>query len=117
MDNVNRRTSIVQIALVGMLMGPSGRLCTAQDARSKPLEQWLAQLKDPDGAQRRAAVVALGAFGPDLTKAMISQVGELLKDPDQSVRHAAALSIGNFGPAAKACWRTFAAPSRMRRRL
>ena len=87
-----------------------------EDARSKPLEQWLAQLKDPDAAQRRAAVVALGAFGPDLTKAMISQVGELLKDPDQSVRHAAALSIGNFGPAAKAALANVPAPSRMRRR-
>ena len=37
-----------------MLVSGAGRLCAAQDAQSKPLEQWLAQLKDPDAAQRRA---------------------------------------------------------------
>ena len=46
--------------------------------------------------------MALGSFGPDLTKAMIQQVGAALKDTDRAVRHAAALSLGNFGPASKA---------------
>ena len=45
-------------------------------AQSQSLDQWLAQLNDPDAAKRRLAVVALGSFGPDLTKAMIEQIGE-----------------------------------------
>ena len=56
----------------------------------------------PTRPKRRQAVVALGSFGPDLTKAMIQQVGATLKDSDPTVRHAAALSLGNFGPASKA---------------
>ena len=75
---------------------------SAQDPQSRTPEQWLAQLEDADAAKRRQAVVALGSAGPDLTKAMIQQVGAALKDSEPTVRHAAALSLGNFGPASKA---------------
>ncbi len=93
------RIAVVAVLVLGL---GAGRLCRAQEPQSRTLEQWLVQLKDADASKRRQAVVALGSFGPDLTKAMIAQVGELLKDSDQGVRHAAALSIGNFGPASKA---------------
>ena len=97
-QHADMRSRFAPIALVALfLLGP-GKVTSAQDPQSRTLEQWLAQLKDADAAKRRQAVVALGSFGPDLTKAMIAQVGELLKDSDQGVRHAAALSLGQFRP-------------------
>src|SRR5271157_3803655 len=99
MHNMRVTTRLLQIVLGALVILGSGRSAVAQDPQSQTLDQWLGQLKDPDAVKRRQAVVAIGSFGPDLTKAMIQQVGELLKDSDQTVRHAAALSVGNFGPA------------------
>ncbi len=66
-----------------MLLVVAGRSgIAAQDPQARTLEQWLGQLGDADAAKRRQAVVALGSFGPDLTKAMIQQVGAALKDSD-----------------------------------
>ncbi len=98
MHNIRVSRFLARIVLGVLVVLGSVRIASAQDPHSQTLEQWLGQLKDPDAVKRRQAVVALGAFGPDLTRAMIQQVGELLKDPDQAVRHAAALSIGNFRP-------------------
>ena len=83
MRYINVFTRLAQVALGLSLVLGSVRIAWAQDPHSQTLEQWLAQLKDPDAVKRRQAAVALGSFGPDLTKAMIQQVGELLKDPDQ----------------------------------
>ena len=63
---------VVLVILSARVMSP-----LAQDPQSQTLEQWLVQLKDPDAAKRRQAIVALGSFGPDLTKAMIRQVGRV----------------------------------------
>ncbi len=73
------RLGSARIALVALLRSGAGERRLAQDPQSQTLEQWLGQLKDPDAAKRRQAVVSLGSFGPDLTKAMITQVGELLE--------------------------------------
>src|SRR4051812_43918705 len=73
-----------------------------QAGPAKTVEQWLEQLKDADAANRRQAAVALGSFGPDMSRAAVRSLGESLRDSDPTVRHAAALSLGNYGPAGKA---------------
>ena len=59
----------------------AGRAGLAQDPQLCTPQEWLAQLKDADPAKRRQAVVALGSAGPDLTKAMIQQVGAASRIP------------------------------------
>src|SRR5207245_9024121 len=90
-----------RVTLAVVLAALAARNAQAQSRPTKSVEEWLQQLKDSDAAKRREAVVALGSFGPDLSKAAIRTLGTLLKDNDAHVRHAAALSLGNYGPAAK----------------
>ena len=101
MHNMTVSSFLARIVLGVLVVLGSVRVTARRTRIPETLDQWLAQLKDPDAAKRRQAVVALGSFGPDLTKAMIQQVGELLKDPDQMVRHAARAVDRKFWPGIK----------------
>src|SRR5439155_25307606 len=65
----------------------------------KSLAGWIAELRHPEAAVRRQAVIALGKAGTPAVSA-IPKLLRALKDPDAQVREAAAAALGAIGPSA-----------------
>jgi HEAT repeat protein len=66
----------------------------------KPVEHWVAALRQPDVRERRKAVQALGNLGAEDAAVVPALVGAL-KDRDALVRGDAALALLKLGPDAK----------------
>jgi HEAT repeat protein len=74
---------------------------------SKPVDQWVDQLKSPDVTKRIEAFEALRRLGPQ-AKAAVLPLSEALRDPSPATRWRAAITLGCIGPEAKAAVRQLA---------
>ena len=85
-------TALLGAALAGCAPAPT-------QARGKPLQHWLTELRSPDPRARKTAVEVLGNVGPRDPAALPALAGAV-RDPDPSVRDAAILALLKSGPAA-----------------
>jgi HEAT repeat protein len=69
-------------------------------SHGKPVEHWVAALRQPDVAERRKAVHALGNVGAK-DAAVVPALAAALKDKNALVRGDAALALLKLGPHAK----------------
>lgn len=71
-----------------------------QDGHS--LGYWVRALNRPDAEERRRAIFALGAIGPDAAEAVPALATIMTEDPDRLTRHQAALALTKMAPASVA---------------
>jgi HEAT repeat protein len=90
------------LLLVVLILLPAGCNSRAEPLRShgKTVAEWLEELKHPDPAQRKKAVLALGHVG-NADAAAIPAVVAAIGDPDSRVRDQAVLSLLRLGPLAR----------------
>jgi HEAT repeat protein len=69
-------------------------------AGGKPIEAWVAALKDPDAKTRKTAAAKLGNVGP-ADPAAFPALHDALKDRDAGVRCEVILALVKFGPEVK----------------
>jgi HEAT repeat protein len=67
---------------------------------SRPTDDWLRQMKDPDVVKRREAIRELGSRPGEADRA-VPALAEALRDESGYVRHDAATTLGKFGPDAR----------------
>lgn len=65
-----------------------------------PLSKWIAQLQSPQVEQRKEALRALSAIGPE-AKSALAEVRKLLQDSDADVQEWACSTLGRIGVAAQ----------------
>jgi len=90
------------LLFVVLILAPAGCSSRSEPLRShgKTVAEWLEELKHPDPALRKKAVLALGHVGKADAAAIPAVVGAV-SDVDSGVRDQAVLSLLRLGPLAR----------------
>jgi HEAT repeat protein len=92
----------VAVALPGSPVYLPKLVNSARQYQGRSLSYWIASLDSPDAKVRRAAILAVGAQGPDGGEAVPALAAILVESPDPDLRNQAALALMKMVPASRA---------------